>query len=83
MTALRKSTMCPHRSISDEERRKWQDPEAILADMGLKAGNTFTDIGCGNGYFALPAARIVGAGGKVYGVDKNAAFIDELKQRAA
>ncbi|MBI4266767.1 MAG: class I SAM-dependent methyltransferase [Chloroflexi bacterium] len=74
--------MCRHRHADDPERRKWQDPEAILADIGLKAGDTFVDLGCGGGFFTLPAARIVGKGGKVYGVDIDAALVSELADLA-
>lgn len=66
----------------DEERRRWQDPEKILSDIGLESGSTFIDIGCGGGFFAIPAAEIVGRNGKVYGVDTNPNFIEELKKRA-
>jgi ubiquinone/menaquinone biosynthesis C-methylase UbiE len=71
-----------HRHANDPERRKWQNPEAILADIGLKAGLTFMDIGCGGGFFALPAARIVGESGKVYGIDINAESISQLRALA-
>ncbi|MFH1003735.1 MAG: class I SAM-dependent methyltransferase [Chloroflexota bacterium] len=64
-------------------RRQWQDPEAILADIGLEAGLTFMDIGCGEGFFALPAARRVGETGTVYGVDTNGEAISRLKEKAA
>ncbi|OGO20845.1 MAG: hypothetical protein A2Z15_01370 [Chloroflexi bacterium RBG_16_50_11] len=69
-------------SFNDPERRKWQDPEAILSGIGLKAGLTFADIGCGGGFFALPAARIVGNKGKIYGLDANPASIAALKEQA-
>jgi ubiquinone/menaquinone biosynthesis C-methylase UbiE len=69
--------------FDDNARRKWQNPEAILADIGLKAGFTFADIGCGSGFFALPAARMVGKRGKVYGLDTNARAITSLKEQAA
>jgi ubiquinone/menaquinone biosynthesis C-methylase UbiE len=75
--------MSHHRHANDPERRKWQNPEAILADIGLKAGLTFMDIGCGGGFFALPAARIVGESGKVYGIDTNAEPISELRELAS
>ena len=75
--------MCHRRYANDPERRKWQDPEAILADIGLRPGFTFIDIGCGGGFFALPAARIVGSKGKVYGLDADAQSITGLKQIAA
>jgi ubiquinone/menaquinone biosynthesis C-methylase UbiE len=67
------------RHANDPERRKWQDPEVILARIGLKASLTFMDIGCGGGFFALPAARVVGENGKVYGIDIDAESIGELR----
>jgi ubiquinone/menaquinone biosynthesis C-methylase UbiE len=48
----------------------------------LKLGFTFIDVGCGNGFFALPAARLVGDKGKVYGIDANAEAIGMLKKTA-
>jgi len=72
-----------HRSFHDErERRKWQNPEAILVDIGLRSGFTFLDIGCGDGFFALPAARLVGKKGKVYGLDLNDGTIGRLRRKA-
>ncbi|MBI2859900.1 MAG: class I SAM-dependent methyltransferase [Chloroflexi bacterium] len=70
-------------SYDPEGRRCWQDPEAILAGIGLKAGFIFADIGCGNGFFALPAARLVGQTGRVYGVDSNSEATEDLERRAA
>jgi len=71
------------RPFDDRERRKWQDPEKILAEIGVKAGTTFADIGCGGGFFALPAARMAGEKGQVYGLDVNGDAINSLKEQAA
>lgn len=60
------------------ERREWQNPEAILADIGLKPALTFIDIGCGGGFFTMPAARLMRENGKVYGIDVNSDYINEL-----
>jgi ubiquinone/menaquinone biosynthesis C-methylase UbiE len=43
----------------------------------------FIDVGCGDGYFALPAARRVGPQGKVYAVDSDAGAIQRLQEQAA
>jgi ubiquinone/menaquinone biosynthesis C-methylase UbiE len=59
------------------------DPEAILAKVGLKPGSIFVDIACGHGYFAIPAARLVGPKGRVYGIDLDEEAIGALKERAA
>jgi ubiquinone/menaquinone biosynthesis C-methylase UbiE len=71
------------RPYDDPDRRKWQDPEAILAGIGVGPGLTFVDIGCGGGFFAIPAARLVGKKGKVYGLDANPASLAALKEQAA
>jgi ubiquinone/menaquinone biosynthesis C-methylase UbiE len=75
----------PHRGfhmMADDERRKWQDPDVILREAGLKPGDTFVDVGCGAGYFTLPAVNIVGKTGFIYGVDINETAINNLKATA-
>lgn len=51
------------REHDDVERREWQDPEAILLSLGLKPGEVVADVGSGDGFFTLPAARMVGPRG--------------------
>ena len=67
----------------DPERRKWLVPETILSLAGLAPGMTFADIGCGEGYFAIPAARTVGPAGRVIAFDINPESIARLKENAA
>ncbi len=71
-----------YRSADDPERRRWQNPDKILPSIGLTQGLTFVDIGCGSGFFALPAARIVGLNGTVYGLDKNPEYIARIRVQA-
>src|SRR5665647_622919 len=66
----------------DTERRQWQDPEKILSSIGVEQGMVFVDIGCGDGYFALPAARKVGHRGKVYANDIDPGAIGRLHIQA-
>lgn len=77
--------MSPHGTFSLDEsvRRTWYTPEIILKDAGLAVGMTFIDVGCGNGFFSLLAAKIVGPSGKVHAVDTNAASIETLNRKAA
>jgi ubiquinone/menaquinone biosynthesis C-methylase UbiE len=76
--------MQAHKFFHDEaERRKWQNPESILTEIGLKPGLTFIDVGCGEGFFALPAAKLVGRRGRVYGLDINEEAVQRLKEKAA
>jgi ubiquinone/menaquinone biosynthesis C-methylase UbiE len=69
--------------VDDPERRRWQDPEEVLTSIGLREGMVFADIGCGEGYFTIPAARRVGPRGRVYAADINAEAVERLRDRAA
>jgi ubiquinone/menaquinone biosynthesis C-methylase UbiE len=72
-----------HEFFRDEtERRKWQNPEEILAELGVKKGSSFVDVGCGQGFFALPAARLVGPKGYVYALDIDQQAIALLRRKA-
>ena len=64
-------------------RRKWRNPEITLKSVGLSAGMVFVDVGCGDGFFAIPAAQLVGEKGVVYAVDIDASAIERLKGKAA
>jgi len=69
-------------AYDDPERRKFFDPAAILAYAGLGSGMTFVDIGCGEGFFAIPAARIVGETGRVIALDVDAESVERLRDTA-
>ena len=70
-------------SLEESVRRTWYNPELILKDVGLSSGMVFADIGCGDGFFSILAAEIVGELGRVYALDIDASAIDKLKARAA
>lgn len=57
------------------------DPEGLLLKEGLKEGHRFADVGCGPGFFTVPAADIVGAAGKVYAIDTQEEMLLELEKR--
>lgn len=69
--------------LDNPERRKLLPPEEILRQLGLRQGDSMADIGCGIGYFTLPAAYIVGKQGKVYGLDIVAEMLEETQDRVS
>jgi ubiquinone/menaquinone biosynthesis C-methylase UbiE len=72
------------RFYADEaERRKWQNPDDLLASIGLNIGFTFVDVGCGYGFFTIAAARIVGKEGRVFALDSDEKAIASLKKKAS
>ena len=50
-------------------RYKFWKPEKILAGAGLQSGQTVLEVGCGTGYFTLPAARLIGPQGNLLAMD--------------
>lgn len=80
----------PHRfspedmhKLDSPERRADMPPEETLLNAGLRPGDTLLDLGCGSGYFALPAAGIVGPKGLVCAVDSSPLMLAELRSRTA
>lgn len=67
--------------LESPERRRAMPPERTLRGLGLKRGMTFVDVGAGTGYFALPAAELVGPAGKVFALDVQPAMLDILRER--
>jgi ubiquinone/menaquinone biosynthesis C-methylase UbiE len=68
--------------LVSEERRSKIQPEIVLRDAGLKDGDVFADIGCGPGFFTMPASAIVGPSGKVYAIDTEIKMLKELEKGA-
>lgn len=54
---------------SPSAAQKFLNPEELLAAIPLAPGMTVADFGCGNGYYSVAAAKIVGKTGQVYAFD--------------
>jgi SAM-dependent methyltransferase len=55
----------------------------LLTGADLKPGEWVLDVGCGNGAISLDAARAVGRGGRVTGLDLSAPMLEVARRRAA
>jgi ubiquinone/menaquinone biosynthesis C-methylase UbiE len=69
-------------SLDEATRREWYNPEGILQMIGLRHNMVFIDIGCGDGFFSILAAKIVGKTGKVYALDVDSSAIENLNRKA-
>ena len=63
--------------LDNPKRREMLPPEKTLIRLGLKQGDIVADIGCGIGYFTIPAANIVGDSGKVFAMDISPEMLEE------
>jgi ubiquinone/menaquinone biosynthesis C-methylase UbiE len=73
----------PRNMAKLEERKKILPPDTVLLELGLGSGDIMLDVGAGAGYFALPAAKIVGSEGCVIAVDTSKEMLAELTAIAA
>jgi ubiquinone/menaquinone biosynthesis C-methylase UbiE len=66
-----------------ESRDREEDCDTLLQALKLEAGDTVCDMGCGNGFYTLRLAKLVGEHGKVIAVDIQREMLELLKERAA
>lgn len=59
----------------------FRDPEKALNAAGLGSGQNVLEVGCGPGFFTLPAARIVGETGSVLALDVNPFAVEHVRQK--
>lgn len=67
--------------LLSEERRKWQDPERILELIDLPHGGTILDLGCGPGFFTVPAALRAASSATVIGIDSSMKMLSLCRER--
>lgn len=68
--------------LDSPERRELLPPYETLKKLELHDGAIVADIGCGIGYFTLPAAELVGSQGKVYALDVSDEMLEETRKTA-
>lgn len=68
--------------LDNPKRREMLPAYKILMEVGLREADKFADIGCGIGYFSIPAAEIVRQKGIVYAMDVKFEMIKEVEKRA-
>lgn len=84
-TATTSPHVCPHQFafFLDNWIRRWLQRPARIVGEYIQTGDTVLDIGCGPGFFTLDMARMVGAEGRVYAIDLQAAMLTRVGRKAA
>jgi ubiquinone/menaquinone biosynthesis C-methylase UbiE len=66
-----------------EAREKEEACSKLLGALDVQLGQTVCDLGCGNGFYTLKLAKLVGPNGTVWAVDIQPEMLDLLAERAA
>lgn len=59
----------------------FRNPNKLLKRAGLKPGQKVLEVGCGPGFFTIPAAAIVGDKGLIYAVDIHPLAIKRVNEK--
>jgi ubiquinone/menaquinone biosynthesis C-methylase UbiE len=66
-----------------EVREREEECSTLIKCLNLKPGMVVCDMGCGNGFYTLKLAPLVGDKGKILAVDIQPEMLDMLNKRAA
>ena len=66
-----------------ESRQREEDCRMLLEALAVRPGMTICDMGCGNGFYTLELARLVGPRGTLYAVDVQPEMLRLLAARAS
>jgi ubiquinone/menaquinone biosynthesis C-methylase UbiE len=69
--------------LTRESRDREEDCTTLLQALRIQPGDVVCDMGCGNGFYSLRIAPLVGDRGKVVAVDIQREMLEMLKEQAA
>lgn len=64
-----------------ESRQREEDCAQLLKALKIQPGQVVCDMGCGNGFYALQLAELVGKQGRVFAVDIQSEMLGYLRSR--
>jgi len=64
------------------DREQEEHTQELLDALNVQPGQVVCDVGCGNGYYTLKLARLVGKGGRVLALDIQPEMLSLLSARA-
>lgn len=62
-------------------RYRFNDPEKLVRDSGIQAGQSVLEVGCGSGFFTPALSDIVGEQGFVQSVDLHPVAVEATEQK--
>jgi ubiquinone/menaquinone biosynthesis C-methylase UbiE len=68
--------------LTRDNREQEERCSLLLTSLGLKRGMAICDMGCGNGFYSLQMAKLIGDEGHIYAVDIQPEMLKLFNQRA-
>ncbi len=68
--------------LTRDSRQREEDCVMLLKALNIKPGQVVCDMGCGNGFYTLQLAKLVGPEGRVLAVDIQPEMLHLLSERA-
>ena len=65
--------------FNNPRREEWEKTSKIIEALKIQPGTTIADVGCGPGYYTFKFAELVGATGKVFGIDTVQEHLNYIK----
>jgi len=69
--------------VHEDLYRLFRDPYKALKQAGVKKWQAVLEVGCGPGFFTVPAAEMVGEKGRVCALDINPVAIAHVREKIA
>jgi len=72
----------PAGAMMGSKVRQWlADPLKTLQGADVKPGQTILEVGCGTGFFTIPAAELIGDQGCLVAMDVSSGFIEQVSEK--
>lgn len=62
-------------------RHRLHDPVKIMQGAEIRPGDTVLEVGCGSGFFTIPAARLIGEQGQLVAMDVLPVYVERVSQK--
>ena len=73
----------PAGTMMGSRLRKWlMNPQKTLGLADLKPSQTVLEVGCGTGFFTIPAAQLIGDHGCLIALDAFAGFPEDIARKS-
>ena len=68
-------------SMGSTLRKRIMNPVKMLQAADIKPGETILEVGCGTGFFTIPAAQMIGDQGHLIAMDVMSGYLEQVSKK--